>query len=332
MAKSGIMVKSEVIIDQELCNGCGYCVEFCPRGCLEKTEERITAQGFTQPILVRPEQCNTCGLCARVCPRWAVEVYLSAETPGEAAIREKVAGTPALSLTPPIESCPGCMRPVVGHIIEDVLDELGVGGRAIALDDISCGGSSAFGLDFGRVLDVYDQPADIATTVKRAQPDAIVVAVQDLGTFNRLGMESFIGALNRGEKITVICCNDAIYGFRGRQAERSVTWINTSGRRQFIIGEHPIHAAEMAATFQGVAYSARGAITSPDDYEQTKSYIKNAFQKQIDNVGFSFVEILCACFSKYVFDETPIDCLKWIQEEMITDFPLGEFKNVNQLK
>jgi 2-oxoglutarate ferredoxin oxidoreductase subunit beta len=214
----------------------------------------------------------------------------------------------------------------------DVLDELGVGDRAIALDAISCGGSSAFGLDFGEVLGVYDQPADVATTIKRAHPDAIVFAVQDIGTYNRLGIESFIGALNRGEKITIVCCNDAIYGHRGRQAEPTFTWLNTTGRRQFIIGDYPLHAAELAASFRGVAYSARGALTSPDEYQRTQSYIRTAFQKQMDNIGFSFVEILCACFSKYVFDETPIDCLKWIHEKMATELPLGEFKNVNRLE
>lgn len=329
MVTSEVMVKSEVVIDEKRCIGCGYCVEFCPRGCLEKDENKISRHGLTQPAFTKPELCTTCGLCARICPRWAIEVYLSVGTPGEAKAREKVAGPPKLALTLPVEGCAGCQHSTVGRIIADVIDELGIGDEAIALDDISCGGSSAFGLDFGRVLGVYDRPEDIATEIKRAHSDSIVFAVTDIATYNRLGIESLIGAFNRSEKITVICCNDAIYGNRGRRAEPAWTWVNTSGRRQFLIGEYPLNAAELAANFKGVAYSARGAITSPDNYYRTKSYIKTAFQKQMDNVGFSFVEVLCACFSKYVFDETPVDCLRWIQENMVAEFPLGEFKNVN---
>ena len=331
MVTSEVTVKSEVIIDEQRCVGCGYCVEFCPRGCLEKDASKISRHGLMQPTLTRPEQCTTCGLCAKICPRWAIEVYLSVEAAGEAPIREKVAGPPRLALTPPVEGCAGCQHSTVGRIIADVLNELGIGDRAVAIDAFSCGGTSAFGLDFGQVPGVYDQPTDIATTVKRAHPDNIVFAVTDIATYNRLGIDSLIGALNRSENITVICCNDAIYGNRGRTAEPAWTWINTTGRRQFIIGKYPLYLAELTADFKGVAYSARGALTTPDNYYRTKSYIKTALQKQMDNAGFSYVEILCACFSKYVFDETPIDALRWIQEKMVAEFPLGELKNVNQV-
>ncbi len=92
-----------------------------------------------------------------------------------------------------------------------------------------------------------------------------------------------------------------------------------------------MHAAELVATFKGVAYSARGAITSADTYQRTKSYIRTAFQKQIDNVGFSFVEVLSACagFERAL---TAADCLKQVSDRIIAELPLGEFKNVDQVK
>jgi len=325
-------VTSEVIIDEKRCLGCGYCIQFCPRGCLEGVADKISRQGYNQPKLTKPELCTTCGLCAKICPRWAIEVYLTVDSPDGTRVREKIIGSPKLNLTPSAEGCAGCQHSTVGRIVTDVLEEMEIGDRAIALDAISCGGSSAFGFDFGQVLGVYDQPTDIATIAKRAKPEHFIFVVTDIATFNRLGIDSLIGALNRGEKITIICCNDAIYGNRGRQVEPAFTWINTTGRRQFIIGEYPHHLAELAATFRGVAYSARSALTAPDDYQRTRRFIKTAFQKQMDNVGFGFVEVLCACFSKYVFTESPIDCLKWIREKMIAEFPLGEFKNVDRLK
>ena len=91
-----------------------------------------------------------------------------------------------------------------------------------------------------------------------------------------------------------------------------------------------MQAAELVATFRGIAYSARGAVISADTYQRTKSYIRTAFQKQIDNVGFSFVEVLTVCtgFENVL---TAVDCLKQVSDR-IAELPLGEFKNVNQVE
>ena len=96
------------------------------------------------------------------------------------------------------------------------------------------------------------------------------------------------------------------------------------------MGENALHLAERVATFAGVTYSARGAITSPDDYEQTKSYIRTAFRTQMANAGASFVEVLCACFAQAY--ESPGDTLKWIHEKVVAELPLLEFKNAGQMK
>jgi 2-oxoglutarate ferredoxin oxidoreductase subunit beta len=90
------------------------------------------------------------------------------------------------------------------------------------------------------------------------------------------------------------------------------------------------HAAEMVATFKGCAYSARGALTSPDNYQRTKKYIETAFKKQIDNVGLSFVEVISACPVNW--HKTPVECLKWIEDEVLAELPLGEFKNVDKIE
>jgi 2-oxoglutarate ferredoxin oxidoreductase subunit beta len=96
------------------------------------------------------------------------------------------------------------------------------------------------------------------------------------------------------------------------------------------MGKDPLHLAERAATFSGVSYSTRCAITSPDDYERTKRHIRIAFQKQMANAGTSFVEVLCACYAQAY--ESPWDTLKWIHEKVVAEFPLLEFKNADQIK
>jgi 2-oxoglutarate ferredoxin oxidoreductase subunit beta len=267
-----------------------------------------------------------------MCPHWAVEVFMSAEVPGKAAIREKITGLPRLASDPPFVNCSGCQHPTVGRIIAEVIDELGLDDKFVALDAISCGGSSVFNMEFGRVLDVYDDPIEIAIATKRAHPDKIVFTVQNSAKFDITGFDSFISALACGEGITIINCNDPVYG------PWPVRWhiatpmnrIAAPEAQEVTMGKYPVPTAELAAQFKGVAYSARGAITSPDDYEYTKSCIRTAFQKQTNNVGLSFVEVLCACL--VLSYEPPIDCLKWIKEKMATELPLGEFKNVDQVE
>lgn len=326
------MVTSEVIIDGKRCRGCVYCVEFCPRGCLEMSEDKISQFGYAMPMLTNPEQCNTCGLCVQMCPHWAIEVNLVIEAQGEAVMREKVAGPPRLALTPPLANCSGCQRPTVGRIIAEVLDELGIDGETIAIDAISCGSSSAFGMDFGHVLGPYERPADIAIATKRAHPDAMVFVVQDSGNYSITGIDSFINALTCAENVTIISCNGPDYGPwpKGWHIAPINIWLNNPEGRELVAGKYPLHIAELAATFRGVAYSARAALTSPHDYQYAKSYIKTALQKQIDGAGLNYVEVLCACFP--LTYEAPMDCLKWIRENMITEFPLGEFKNVDRVE
>jgi 2-oxoglutarate ferredoxin oxidoreductase subunit beta len=93
---------------------------------------------------------------------------------------------------------------------------------------------------------------------------------------------------------------------------------------------YTVHAAELVATFKGCAYSARGALTNPANYRRAKSYVKTAFQKQMDNIGLSFVEIVTACPTNW--HKSPVESLKWIEDEVLAELPLGEFKNVDRIE
>ena len=93
---------------------------------------------------------------------------------------------------------------------------------------------------------------------------------------------------------------------------------------------YPVHVPELLATMKGVAYCARGSVHTPARFQQTKKYLKTAFQKQMDGVGLSFVEVLSACPPDWHLK--PIDCLNWIEEKVMAEYPLGEFKNVDRVE
>ncbi|MFC1942344.1 4Fe-4S binding protein [Chloroflexota bacterium] len=333
------MVTNEIVIDERLCHGCGYCVEFCPTHCLEIPIDNISPKGYYQPALTKPEKCTGCGVCVWMCPHWAIVVNSCSEDQGKAVTREQVAGPPRLAVDPPFAGCSGCQHPTVGRIVAEVVDELGVAEKAIVLDAIPCATSSAFGLDFGRKLTYDENATDLATYVRRNTPNAIVAAVQGywgLADFS-LDVGSLIGALIRGENITLVLCNMPYYAPKeGRPSPVSepaqgrlepATRINTPEGTKLIMGGHPLHIAELAAGFKGVAYSARGAITSVADYQTTKGYIRNAFKSQMNNAGLSIVEVLCVCGD--LSYSVPVESLNWVKKRMTAEFPLGEFKTTS---
>jgi 2-oxoglutarate/2-oxoacid ferredoxin oxidoreductase subunit beta len=326
----------EVIIDDQRCYGCGYCVEFCPKRCLNQDSERVGRRGYALPIFDKAERCNACGICASMCPHWAITVNAFSESHAESKIKRRVAGPPRLAQDPPFAGCPGCQHPTVGRIVAETVDKLGINQKTTVLDAIPCSTSSAFGMDFGRKLSHDETAPHVASEIKRASPDGTVIAIQGYWGLSDFSFDvgALIGALIRGENFTVILCNMPFYGPKdGRPGPvnepaggrlEPVTRINTPEGQKPIVGGVPLHLAELAATFEGVAYSARGAITSMKDYQSTKRYVKTALQKQMDNSGFSFVEVLGTCCDSIY--SAPVDSLRWIKEKMVLEFPLGEFK------
>ncbi|OGO04665.1 MAG: hypothetical protein A2Y91_05820 [Chloroflexi bacterium RBG_13_54_8] len=232
----------------------------------------------------------------------------------------------------PMPGCPGCQYPTVGRIIAELLEELNLDGKTIEVVGIGCNSGVAM-LNIDAIQGSHGGAPDTATAIKRLSPDSFVYTVQGDGDCIAIGAGSFIGALTRGEMITIIMCNNANYGTTGGQMAPTtlmgqITTTSPEGRGA-ATGGYPVHVAELAATFKGVAYSARGALTSSADYQRTKKYIKAAFKKQIDRIGLGFVEVISACPANWHM--SPVESLKWIREKMVPEFPLGEFKNVDHI-
>ncbi|MDY7031277.1 MAG: thiamine pyrophosphate-dependent enzyme [Thermodesulfobacteriota bacterium] len=250
------------------------------------------------------------------------------------SVREKVYGMPELMLMPAMMACPGCQHPVAGRIAAEVLKELGIDGNSIAIMGVGCAGGSLFMANIDVTLPAHGRAPDAATAIKRVRPDTIVWTMQGDGDCIAIGAGPFVGALTRGEKITILMCNNTNYGTTGGQLAPTtvmgqVTSTSPQGRNAASEG-YTAHTAELAATFKGCAYSARSALTSPDSFQRTKRYIKKAFQKQIDNVGLGFVEVITACPVNW--RKTPVECVQWIEDEVLAEFPLGEFKDVDSIE
>ncbi len=249
-------------------------------------------------------------------------------------IREKIFGMPDVVMAPSFMACPGCQHPTVGRIVAELLMEMGIDGKAIGIMGVGCTGSLMAMTNIDVILPAHGRGPDAATGIKRVRPDTFVWTLQGDGDCMAIGAGPLVGALTRGEKITIIMGNNTNYGTTGGQLSPTtirgqVTTTAPRGRGANEEG-YPTHAAEMVAGFKGCAYSARTALTTPYNYQRTKRYIRAAFQKQLDNVGLSFVEVITACPVNW--HKTPVECLEWIEDKLLAEYPLGEFKNVDNIE
>ena len=249
----------------------------------------------------------------------------------------KVAGTPRLWFHHPQggKQCPGCGHPLVEKICCEVVEELGIEDRVIAITGVGCSTRAFLNFDFDGIMTAHGRAPDVATGIKRALRGwPIIFTIQGDGDCVAIGIEALLNAAFRGEKITIIMVNNANFGTTGGQMAPTTlpgqkTTTTPEGRDVQTFG-FPVHAPELLAGIRGVVYAARGALNNPANWSRTKQYIKKALQKQIDGLGLSFVEVLSPCPPNWRM--SPIEALKFIEEKMIPEFPLGEFKDVESME
>lgn len=224
--------------------------------------------------------------------------------------------------------CPGCTHGVIHRLVAEVLDELGVREKTIGVASVGCSvfAYNYFDLDFCQAP--HGRAPAMATGVKRAQPDKIVFTYQGDGDLAAIGTAEIVHAATRGENITVIFANNAVYGMTGGQMAPTTlpgmkTTSSPNGRDVEVMG-FPIKVSEMLATLSGATYIARRSVHDPGHINQTKKAIKTAFQVQLNQMGFSMVEILSACPVNWNMD--PREALKFIKDTMIPAYPLGDYK------
>jgi 2-oxoglutarate ferredoxin oxidoreductase subunit beta len=224
--------------------------------------------------------------------------------------------------------CPGCTHGVAHRLIAEVIDELGIRGRTVGIAPVGCAVLmyNYFTFDFQEAA--HGRAPAMATGVKRVRPDLIVFTYQGDGDLASIGMGEIVHAANRGEKFTTIFINNAVYGMTGGQMAPTTllgqqTTTSPYGR-DFAQDGYPIRMAEMLATLEGVALSARVALHTPPNLMKAKKIVRQAFEMQMNDMGFSFVELLSACPTNWGLN--PLQANERIEKELIPYFPLGVFK------
>lgn len=234
----------------------------------------------------------------------------------------------------PTHYCPGCGHGIIHRLVAEAIDELGVRESTVAVTSIGC---SVFAYDYFN-LDAVEAPHGrapaVATAIKRCQPSQTVFAYQGDGDLAAIGTAEIIHAAARGENITVIFVNNAIYGMTGGQLAPTtpigVATTSTPGGRQAALAGYPLRVSEMLATLEGVAYVARFSLHSPAQVVKAKRAIKLAFQVQQAGLGLALVELLSPCPINW--GVSPQQSLEWIVQHMLPTFPLGELKIVEGVK
>ena len=229
----------------------------------------------------------------------------------------------------PFHYCPGCTHGIVHRLVAEVIDELGVEGKTVGIAPVGC---SVFAYNYFE-CDMIEAPHGrapaVATGVKRSLPENVVFTYQGDGDLAAIGTAETVHAASRGENITVIFINNAIYGMTGGQMAPTtllgqVTTTSPYGRDPKIQG-NPVHVCEMLSTLDGTAYAERVAVDCPKNVMAAKKAIKKAFQNQIDKKGFSIVEVLSTCPTNWGL--TPTEALEWLRQNMMPFYPLGVYKD-----
>jgi len=243
-----------------------------------------------------------------------------------------VGGRPACMRPATYHYCPGCCHGIIHNLIGYVIDELEIADKTVGVSPVGCGvlAYDYFNLDF--VEAAHGRAPAVATGLKRGRPDNVIFTYQGDGDLAAIGCGEIVNAAARGEKITVVFVNNAIYGMTGGQmapttllAQKSTT--SPTGRDILRAGS-PIRVCEMLSTLDGAAYISRVAVNNPRNVIKAKAAIKEAFLNQIEGNGFSLVEILSTCPINWGM--APLDALKWLEQNMIPHYPLGTFKNTGR--
>ncbi len=230
--------------------------------------------------------------------------------------------------------CPGCTHGTVHRLIAEVLDELGVRERTLAVAPVGCAvlAYHYFNVDIAEAP--HGRAPAMATGMKRVCPDKVVFTYQGDGDLAAIGTNEIIHAANRGELFTSVFVNNAIYGMTGGQMAPTtlpgqVTTSTPVGRDVETAG-HPMKVAELIGMLPGCAYVTRQEVFTPAGIRRTRKALKLAFQTQIAGLGFGMVEILSTCPVNWRV--SVMEALEWGKETMIPYYPIGDTKIIDEVQ
>ncbi|MGI5862362.1 MAG: thiamine pyrophosphate-dependent enzyme [Myxococcales bacterium] len=228
--------------------------------------------------------------------------------------------------------CPGCTHGVAHRLVAEVIDEMGIQERTIGVCPVGCSVLAYKYFDIDMQEAAHGRAPAVATGIRRTVPeDRYVFTYQGDGDLASIGMAEIIHAANRGEKITVIFINNAIYGMTGGQmAPTTLPGMKTTtspyGRSTELCG-HPIRMCELLNTLVEPRFIARGALSSAKEINRSKKLLRQAFELQHE--GFTFVELLSTCPTGWGL--APEQALQWLERNMVPFFPINVFREPNNM-
>ena len=225
--------------------------------------------------------------------------------------------------------CPGCTHGIIHRLVAEAVDELGIEGRTVGIAPVGCSVMAYNFFNFDMVQAAHGRAPAVATGVKRALPDSIVFTYQGDGDLAAIGTAETVHSAARGENITVIFVNNAIYGMTGGQMAPTtipgqVTQTSPYGRDPQTVG-YPVKVSEMLSQIDGATYIERVAVNNVKNVRNAKKAITKAFRNQMEGKGFSFVEVISTCPTNWGL--SPAKALEWVDEKMIPYYPLGVYKD-----
>jgi 2-oxoglutarate ferredoxin oxidoreductase subunit beta len=224
--------------------------------------------------------------------------------------------------------CAGCGHGIAHKLVSQVIDELDIREKVIAVAPVGCAVLAYDYWDFDCTEAAHGRALAVATAIKRVRPDNLVFTYQGDGDLAAIGTNETIHAANRGENLTVIFINNAVYGMTGGQMapttlagqKTATTPLGRNVREQ----GYPLKISELLAQLPGVCYVERVSLHSPAEVIKAKKAMKQAFVNQMDKAGFSLVEMLSPCPTYWGL--SPLKSMDWIREVMSKEFPLGRIK------
>lgn len=225
--------------------------------------------------------------------------------------------------------CPGCTHGIIHRLVAEALEELGVTNKTVGIASVGCSVFSYNYFNCDMIQAAHGRAPAVATGAKRANPDNVVFTYQGDGDLAAIGTAETVHSAARGENITIIFVNNAIYGMTGGQMApttlpKQVTQTSPYGRDVTVVG-YPVKVCEMLSQVDGATYLERVAVNNVKNIKKAKQAIVKAFKNQIEGKGFSLVEVLSTCPTNWGL--SPKDALKWLDENLETYYPLGVFKD-----
>ena len=226
--------------------------------------------------------------------------------------------------------CPGCTHGIAHRLVAEVIDELGIEGKTVGVAPVGCSVMAYDYFECDMIQAAHGRAPAVATGIKRVNPDNVVFTYQGDGDLAAIGTAETVHAAARGENITVIFINNAVYGMTSGQMAPTtlpgqVTLTTPYGRDVTTAG-HPIKVCELLATLDGACYLERCALDTVAHVRAAKRAILKGFTYQIEKKGFSLIELISTCPTNWGLD--PVKSLDWLREKMLPHYPLGVYKDI----